>query len=179
MYVQDYDEVLPHSQIVVSATGRPPGRVVSFNELMFAYTRNADFHKCPSDPSPQPPWSQRDSFPVSYITNYAVLAPWDFHPVALASIEEPADMIAVTEVDRPRGGENWSGTHGYLGSRRMTLQEALDPKQHLRGRVAAERHNGGCNYIFVDGHAKWQRLPATVAPKFLWGPQTWPLPRRF
>jgi prepilin-type N-terminal cleavage/methylation domain-containing protein/prepilin-type processing-associated H-X9-DG protein len=179
MYVQDYDEILPHSQIFASATGKPGGPIVSFHQLMFAYTRNGDFHKCPSDPKPQTPWGQTGSFPVSYITNYAVLAPWDFHPVALASLGEPADTIAVTEVDRPKNGENWSGTHGYMGDRAMTPEEALDPKVHLRGRVAADRHNGGCNYIFVDGHAKWHRLAATVQPKFLWGPLVFPLQKRF
>jgi prepilin-type N-terminal cleavage/methylation domain-containing protein/prepilin-type processing-associated H-X9-DG protein len=178
MYTQDYDEILPHSQIFQSATGRPGGPIASFHQLMVAYTRNEAFHTCPSDPSPQPPWNQK-TFPVSYITNYAVLAPWDFDAVALASIEEPADTIAVTEVERVARGENWSGTHGYLGTRRMTAEEALDPKQHLRGRVAAERHSGGSNYIFVDGHAKWHRLAATVEPKFLWGPPTWPLRKRF
>lgn len=32
------------------------------------------------------------------------------------------------------------------------------------------RHSGGANYIFVDGHAKWHKLEQTLDPNnFLWG----------
>jgi prepilin-type processing-associated H-X9-DG protein len=47
-----------------------------------------------------------------------------------------------------------------------------------RGRVAGERHSGGFNSIFADGHAKWYRFEATFHPKFLYGPEIWPQVRR-
>jgi prepilin-type N-terminal cleavage/methylation domain-containing protein/prepilin-type processing-associated H-X9-DG protein len=179
MYVQDYDELLPNAQVFVSPTGRPGPVTLGFHDLLFPYTKNKAFHVCPSDPTPLPPWGQPDGFPVSYIANYAVLAPWDYYPVTLASLGEPADTIALTEVDRPNKNANWGGTHAYIGTRPATVAEALNPRGDIRGRVAADRHSGGCNYIFVDGHAKWLRLEATIEPKFLWGPPAWPLQKRF
>lgn len=38
-------------------------------------------------------------------------------------------------------------------------------------------HNGGSNYIFADGHAKWYRLEATLDPNnFLWGKRAYSCP---
>jgi prepilin-type processing-associated H-X9-DG protein len=44
------------------------------------------------------------------------------------------------------------------------------PKSHAKERIAWNRHNGGANYVFVDGHAKWHRLEQTVTPVWLHGP---------
>jgi prepilin-type N-terminal cleavage/methylation domain-containing protein/prepilin-type processing-associated H-X9-DG protein len=180
MYTQDYDEVLPKSYYFVSTTGG--GRnipLVAFHAMLFPYTKNADFHKCPSDPDPQVFWGGpsyrafvQPAFPVSYLSNYAVMPPWDFFPFSLAEFEEPASTVAMAEIRRPG---NWSGTHAYIGNRPMTVAEAMDPNLQLYGRIHAERHNDGSNFPFVDGHAKWQRLEATIVPKFLWGP----VPPRF
>lgn len=36
--------------------------------------------------------------------------------------------------------------------------------------VSPDRHSGGTDYIFADGHAKWMKLAATLDPNnFLWG----------
>lgn len=31
-----------------------------------------------------------------------------------------------------------------------------------------DRHSGGANYLFVDGHVKWLRWNATLQPENLW-----------
>jgi len=36
-------------------------------------------------------------------------------------------------------------------------------------------HNGGSNYVFADGHAKWQSLNSTFSP-FLWGKRAYSCP---
>ena len=41
-------------------------------------------------------------------------------------------------------------------------------------RVDYERHSGGSNYNFLDGHAKWLRMEQTLAPNFLWGEYEYP-----
>ena len=42
-------------------------------------------------------------------------------------------------------------------------------------RVQWDRHNGGANYTFFDGHAKWMRLEQTLEPAhFLWGDRWYP-----
>ena len=44
-------------------------------------------------------------------------------------------------------------------------------------RVKFDRHNGGSNYSFYDGHAKWFRLEQTFNPgNWLWGDQWFPTP---
>ena len=36
-------------------------------------------------------------------------------------------------------------------------------------------HNGGENFMFADGHAKWMTLGATLDPSnFLWGAKWYP-----
>jgi prepilin-type processing-associated H-X9-DG protein len=34
----------------------------------------------------------------------------------------------------------------------------------MMARGVAARHNGGANYAFADGHAKWQKPEQAVAP---------------
>jgi prepilin-type N-terminal cleavage/methylation domain-containing protein/prepilin-type processing-associated H-X9-DG protein len=42
--------------------------------------------------------------------------------------------------------------------------------QHHIAYVAPQRHSGGSNYMFADGHAKWYRLEQTLNEgSFLWG----------
>src|SRR5262249_25491846 len=73
--------------------------------------------------------------------------PWIPHCAygrTLASISEPADLIAV-------------------------LEGAADPPD-IRNTISSLRcrHNGGGTYIFADGHAAWKKFRATIRPKFLW-----------
>ncbi len=42
-----------------------------------------------------------------------------------------------------------------------------ESQTHLRY-CSRERHNGGCNYAFADGHAKWYKPEATLSGR-LWG----------
>ncbi len=46
--------------------------------------------------------------------------------------------------------------------------------QHHIAYISADRHNGGANYVFSDGHAKFFKLEATLNPQhFLWGKQAY------
>jgi len=43
--------------------------------------------------------------------------------------------------------------------------------------INPEMHNGGSNYTFADGHAKWQKIEKTVDPaNFLWGKRAYSCP---
>jgi prepilin-type processing-associated H-X9-DG protein len=45
-------------------------------------------------------------------------------------------------------------------------------------RVQWDRHNGGSNYSFADGHAKWFKFDQTLNPiNFMWGEKWYPAPR--
>ena len=38
-------------------------------------------------------------------------------------------------------------------------------------------HNNGSNYVFADGHAKWETLDTTLDPNdFQWGKRAWSCP---
>jgi prepilin-type N-terminal cleavage/methylation domain-containing protein/prepilin-type processing-associated H-X9-DG protein len=166
MYAQDYDETLPAAQQV----NADKSIIWNINHLLLPYTKNERVHVCPSDPTPTAPQGRGvATFPVSYIPNYAVLSPWDFARRALAEIDEPANTVGLTETKRPG---NFPGMTAYVGSRPMTLAEARDAGLPLAGRVGIDRHSGGFDNVFVDGHAKWYRLESTISPKFLWGPAT-------
>jgi len=40
-----------------------------------------------------------------------------------------------------------------------------------------EAHNGGSNYVFADGHAKWEKLSSTLNPSnFMWGKRAYCCP---
>jgi hypothetical protein len=40
--------------------------------------------------------------------------------------------------------------------------------------IQADRHTGGANYTFADGHSKFMRFETTVNPNnFLWGKQVY------
>jgi prepilin-type N-terminal cleavage/methylation domain-containing protein/prepilin-type processing-associated H-X9-DG protein len=74
---------------------------------------------------------------------------WPWSPIcgngrALASISEPADLIAVIE--------------GATAN-----PDVRNSIENLRC-----RHNRGATYVFADGHAAWKRFQATVRPKMLW-----------
>jgi prepilin-type processing-associated H-X9-DG protein len=41
--------------------------------------------------------------------------------------------------------------------------------------ISPDRHNGGANYTFADGHAKWERFGATLTGH-MWGSRYYDLP---
>jgi prepilin-type processing-associated H-X9-DG protein len=43
--------------------------------------------------------------------------------------------------------------------------------------ISDDRHSGGANYVFCDGHSSWRRLEQTLDPdRFLWGKQAYSVP---
>ena len=96
----------------------------------------------------------------------------------------------------------WKGVSGFIGTsgnsvgsgqicpgdsyRYATLADAdADADAGLLGtsdkpeivRVKWDRHNGGANYSFGDGHTKWYKLDQTLKPSnFLWDTEWLPKP---
>ena len=49
--------------------------------------------------------------------------------------------------------------------------------QHHIAYISPDRHSGGANYIYADGHVKWARLEQTLNPAhFQWGKQGYTIP---
>jgi prepilin-type N-terminal cleavage/methylation domain-containing protein/prepilin-type processing-associated H-X9-DG protein len=143
-------------------------------DIIQPYVRSYGINRCPSALSTgdgyeprhgaqAPPGGNPENLRWNYNVNYIFVRgncqpgcsdnrngasyPWSPHCAfgrALASISEPADLIAVIEG-------------------RATSPDIRNAIGNLRC-----RHNRGSVYVFADGHAAWKKFAATIRPKFLW-----------
>lgn len=255
MYVQDYDETYPSAYFYKNNTattnGGSAGGYIHYSAMIQPYITSTKIWVCPSDRlggvgpdnPPCPNWLDMATLGceaqvprLSYIPNSAVLprkrGPQDApNVVAMAAIDAPADVIAITEAThhlnciflassgqqnterrnkshrpvnammRTANGGQWAGQsvadatgpifaitkqaaegpEGWGGpsdSNAVTSQGcravAADGGLHIRF-MEPGRHNGGANYTFADGHAKWFRFESTINPNnFLWGKSYYP-----
>ena len=163
MYAQDYNETLPPAMMGMM-DGDDRIRTVGFPELLHPYTMNWGIWECPSAQyrvTFRPGPSGTPSYPLSYIANYYMM-PWGDHPhthpqyatgARLASIQRPAERVLIAE----------RGNVGHMGT--------TDPSAERLDRIV---HNGGANYCFADGHAKWLQESAFVSQRdVLWGTAYW------
>lgn len=153
MYIQDHDERLP----LTSHSGIEASWLVTVQP----YTRSRLLHRCPSDTSTnwdRPLPGQAAVRRSSYATNAYLTPAGGF--MALAQIPRPAECVYLAELAEQLTGDH---IHPQLWPRPGYTGRVLDPRRE----VATDRHQGGANYVFVDGHAKWYRFE-----------QTWHPPRR-
>lgn len=131
----------------------------------------------------------------SFIPSYNAIPAHDWIPVTLTSFESPADQILVAERRDKLDNGTVIGAHkgmsGFEPSqpcpnqnyRKVTATEAM---QHAKNdtndkfdivRVKWDRHTGGANYCFADGHAKNAKLGQTLQPdRYLYGNSWLPKP---
>jgi prepilin-type N-terminal cleavage/methylation domain-containing protein len=140
MYTQDYDECTP---VAYSGINWWDG---SWRARIYPYVSNYQIFACPSMSSlPCPP----NGTGCYGINAYIGEAPPGY--VSLAAITAPAETFALGE----NNDGDWviepisDGTYGT-----PPLPGPWDP---TTGWVAANppHHNGGDNFAYVDGHAKW------------------------
>jgi prepilin-type N-terminal cleavage/methylation domain-containing protein/prepilin-type processing-associated H-X9-DG protein len=159
-YTQDYDELLPWAQ---------QGSGGAWNLLIYPYVKSDDVYRCPSDDNPLSP-AGTGGKKISFLPNYAVLSSNGFAPLALAEFDNPADMIAITEMYTGPGAANKQGYHLYDGNKDPYPAATILANPVVGQRIALKRHNGGMNNVFLDGHAKWHKFEGTLTPKWMWGP---------
>ena len=144
----------------------------AWHDLIQPYIKNYKLYLCPSAApnegypatgALQPPGGDPQNLRWTYNINYIyvrgncrptcpdnpnhVRYPWEPHCAfgrSLASISEPANLIAI-------------------------LEGAASPPD-VRNAITALRcrHNGGSTYVFADGHAAWKTFSATLRPTFMW-----------
>ncbi len=165
MYAQDYDE---HFPALAYSDSFPTANV--WNGLypwvmtVMPYVKNWQVGVCPSDSqrgcmtkagsgdfdpffvarfgsAPGSAAAAAQLWPWSYASNYGITT-----ANTLASINRPAQCILM--LDFGQGAHAYSVYYAYFG---YGYQASESPDRWAAG----GRHNGGRNYVFCDGHAKW------------------------
>jgi prepilin-type N-terminal cleavage/methylation domain-containing protein/prepilin-type processing-associated H-X9-DG protein len=175
MYLQDYDETFyPHVTERTAPAGTPDTAVdrapFSYKTKLQPYTKNGQIFKCPSTPAwPTPAagaWFTTDygnnhneaNLPAAKNQAWYIANP-DFgfnETTSLASLERPAEFIALAEAARASG----IASRGGLYPQPWAFDDSALPDASQQARFKA-RHAGGGNIAFADGHAKWLRPEQT------------------
>ena len=156
MYAQDYDECMPLQYHHAGAEDRwtlvePGGRSVWFVYIE-PYLMNRDILACPSAATntfrvqDDGGSSTAHDPPLGYGWNYNFIMLGQ--PVKLAVITEPASVVLLCEQDGRYPYGRW------YNNRTGTQTQYL---------WRFDRHNGGANYAFCDGHVKW--MSAGLVPQ--------------
>jgi prepilin-type N-terminal cleavage/methylation domain-containing protein/prepilin-type processing-associated H-X9-DG protein len=191
-YTQDYDEKYPLRRFFPNGT--PAGAAYSSSDAVAAnyddfswrtvtqpYIKSEQLFVCPSNPD-----NNKASYDPEFKRSYAGNANWtgsapntvergifgQSNPVALAQVERPAEVIAVTEIwhvpwvaiiiHRDDLTYDDSGTGGATYK---LYEDAL-----------YAGHMGRSNYLFADGHVKALRPTQTYQGGNMWFTDGSPLP---
>ena len=139
----------------------------------------------------------------SYINNYNAIPAHDWIPPSESEFDKPASMIVLgerrntmndpnkTKIGEQKGTSAFIDASGKTGQicpgvtyRKATFDDVktgLLPSNKNDNpeivRVKYDRHVGGANYAFFDGHAKWFRIEQTLDPNnWQWGDKWYPQP---
>jgi prepilin-type N-terminal cleavage/methylation domain-containing protein/prepilin-type processing-associated H-X9-DG protein len=175
MYVQDYDERTP-----LAGYEQCLGTPSQWHNAIQPYIKNKGILVCPSDPTQQFAAFDAERPRASYLYNdfLNLPGPWTGNCAthtrnvdAMANFVAPADTIILTEgklwsargtgsvAGSPIFAQNISGLIvGYASRAGAAWTYDNGRNQNYQG-VNGGFHNGGANFAFADGHAKWFRTP--------------------
>lgn len=171
MYISDNDEALP-----LNSHARPAGWKYgdldpSWIDAVQPYVKTRLLNRLPDDNSDN--WPEMVNLTTlapgktprlsSYVTNAYLNNTKDNTGWYLADFTRPAELIYVAEYRESKPGVPKTGDHfhpmcweGWTASTCTIL--ASD------GEIEKTRYQGGANYTFVDGHAKWHKFEQTYNP---------------
>lgn len=151
MYLQDYEEVTPPADYGTAPPNsefafQTPGgaRALTWADVFQPYIKSLKVFKCPSDSTgvPLAGGVPLPGEPLCYGLNqyFYRTPPNNFHSgygMSLPEIPSPSAKIYVAEVASVKSIE-------------LVRPDRYD---------AFRRHKEGSNYLYVDGHAKWHKMP--------------------
>jgi prepilin-type N-terminal cleavage/methylation domain-containing protein/prepilin-type processing-associated H-X9-DG protein len=151
MYVQDYDGAYP-----LAWYGRPE---YGFDVVLFPYIKNYQVFECPSNKVTPRFWKGYPAnglgpIPGSYAMNgdlTARMGAGDRAGLTEANVLNPADTILFTEIWDTRKAQKVGPEAEIFTSN----------KNDVCARIPFHIHQGGSNYTFADGHARWLRVEQT------------------
>ena len=183
MYIQDYDEKYPQEHpstanpVVDDNTGQLEAEDYGspFDKIL-PYVAGKDSGKtalfvCPSDPDPHGKaitdaagnCLSNNAPPPGPLGSYSINAYYLFG-ATLAQINAPAQSIYL--VERRSDGNKTTDFcdvhyHPWLDETEVSANslDTINPAA-----VAFRRHSGGSNYVYADGHAKFQHFETTRKP---------------
>jgi prepilin-type N-terminal cleavage/methylation domain-containing protein/prepilin-type processing-associated H-X9-DG protein len=157
LYEQDYDDQIFFRTVSATSVGRTRvpnptymsktvNPVLYRNELWYnlllPYVKSTKIWQCPSDSQPTLSLDTAGNLtiPRSYIVSSAI------EDLTQSQSPDPADTIVITE-KWSASGDTWvDQMDGDMLPQQTNPNEMNTP---------ANRHNGGMNSAFFDGHAKW------------------------
>ena len=191
LYIQDYDESYPMNRLpdishpLMSCQVIPGGfpdaglekSTINWKRQIYSYVKNRDIFRCPSnayfdyqdtmthvrgdETNLWHPLSEK--FPISYAINgaffhEAVPTCWYGESLArerhMAEIDSPASLILLLESRFPYSDMgSWTITYGT--------------PDEVPNKGPFQSHQGFCNWMFADGHAKALKVARTCSEK-LW-----------
>ncbi|NLO07705.1 MAG: DUF1559 domain-containing protein [candidate division WS1 bacterium] len=166
MYSQDYDE-----RLMMRYNGTVTN--IRFPNLVYPYVKNVQLFQCPSKSAlytfAEPVGriansygtpggnSVHDGSPCSICGESCSMNYFPFdgnRALSMASIQAPSNTIGLHELGVSSGHSDYDNAGGHRYAEPRSTDPAFTP------------HNGGANYGFLDGHAKW--LGSTTAG--MWSP---------
>jgi len=182
MYTQDYDECyIPY--ITYYGPNNECAPQYQWPANLQTYIKNTGVYQCPSAPRVSGTWAYRCA---GYGVNYRHLmrcTRWPagmsgpcVTPRSLASIQRPADTIVLGDAGVPTDGSNTCGTPGQGWPAlycTLCFPDGVCTGPLGKSNALTTRHQGGGNFVFADGHAKWYR-PEQIRSKItrednMWG----------
>jgi prepilin-type N-terminal cleavage/methylation domain-containing protein/prepilin-type processing-associated H-X9-DG protein len=161
MYAQDYDGRLPYYQYGSGATNTDMGKV-------FPYVKSKQVFLCPS--SNLPDTHLYDPATSAYGTEYGLPAVYAPNQAAVVNSGTGADQQNIPQMDTiPQPtitclmaetiNTVTPPTYGYDRFNASNLSSTS-----FAGLPVLDRHLGGSNYAFMDGHVKWLKKETVLIP---------------
>jgi prepilin-type N-terminal cleavage/methylation domain-containing protein/prepilin-type processing-associated H-X9-DG protein len=165
MYAQDYDELLPG--LFQTGSNSPYYGVWPWPVLVEPYVKSDALQDCPTTTKPGNLGPNDMPFFRSYGWNFLYLGGYGVPPASLAAVQSPADTVLMADtysgLAAPYQNTGYYALYApsYFAGVNDWWELKNIPGREYWGRIT-NRHQGGANVAFVDGHTKWARLPGTI-----------------